>query len=319
MTPVAKAPAKGRHRVGTGRIARGVAGAIDGVKRSAVAVAKGAANGGAKGGTNGGVKGGAKSGSGATTCARVDPRISARRSAVMKEQGRRRLRVLVIGLVCTACLVGAWFLIHSPLFSARSVTVTGNAHESAAQVVAQAGLADHPPLLDVNAGAASAAIEQLPWVHTATVHVSWPDGVHIAITEETPRLVVGEPGGKWDSLSADGRVLSVSAARPQGLILLTVPTPPGTPGTMLPARDEPGLRVASTLPPSFAAQVTAVTVEPAGWVQLSMTTPIAVDIGSATELTAKYEDISSILAGATLHNGDVIDVSIPNAPTVTPG
>jgi cell division septal protein FtsQ len=311
VTPGAKAPAKGRHRVGAGRIARSVAGALDGVKRSAAAVTKGA--------TNGGVKSGAKNGSGPTAAARVDPRISARRSAVVKEQGRRRLRVLVIGLVCTACLVGGWFLIHSPLFSARSVTVTGNAHESAAQVVALAGLADHPPLLDVNAGAASAAIEQLPWVHTATVHVSWPDGVHIAITEETPRLVVGDPGGKWDSLSADGRVLSVSAARPPGLILLTVPKPPGPPGTMLPAGDEPGLRVASTLPPSFAAQVTAVTVEPAGWVQLSMTTPIAVDIGSATELTAKYEDVSSILAGATLHNGDVIDVSIPNAPTVTPG
>ncbi len=227
--------------------------------------------------------------------------------------------MLVIGLAGTACLAGAWFLLYSPLFSARSVTVTGNVHESAAQVVAQAGLASHPPLLDVNAGAATAALEQLPWVRTATVRVSWPDGVHIAITEETPRLAVGLPDGKWDSLSADGRVLSVSAARPPGLMLLTVPKDPGPPGSTLPARDEPGLRVASTLPPSFAAQVTAVTVEPAGWVQLSMTTPIAVDIGSATELTAKYEDVSSILAGATLHNGDVIDVSIPNAPTVTPG
>jgi hypothetical protein len=37
------------------------------------------------------------------------------------------------------------------------------------------------------------------------------------------------------------------------------------------------------------------------------------------ELTAKYEDVSSILAGATLHNGDVIDVSVPDAPTVTSG
>jgi hypothetical protein len=77
--------------------------------------------------------------------------------------------------------------------------------------------------------------------------------------------------------------------------------------------------VATTLPASFAAQVTGVAVEPAGWVQLSMTTPIAVDIGSASQLTAKYEDVSSILAGATLHNGDVIDVSVPDAPTVTSG
>lgn len=250
---------------------------------------------------------------------RMDPRISARRTAVMKQQGRRRLRVLVIALAATGCLVGAWFLLHSPVFSARSVTVTGNVHETAAQVEAQAGLTGHPPLLDVNTGAAASAIEQLPWVRTATVHVSWPDGVHVVVTEETPRLVVSDPGGRWVTLSADGRVLSTSTSRPPGLILLAVPQVPGAPGSVVSARDEPGLRVASSLPTSFAAQVTAVTVEPAGWIQLAMTTPILVDIGSDTELTAKYEDVSSILAGATLHNGDVIDVSVPDAPTVTSG
>ena len=214
-------------------------------------------------------------------------------------------------------LVGAWFLIHSPLFSARSVSVKGNVHESAAQVIEQAGLASQPPLLDVNAGAAAARIEQLPWIRSASVDVSWPDGVHITVSEETPRLVVSEPGGRWATLSAGGRVLAVSTVRPPGLVVLTVPQSPGAPGSVLPARDDSGLDVASTLPASFAAQVTGVTVEPAGWVQLSMTTPIAVDIGTATQLTAKYEDVSSILAGATLHNGDVIDVSVPDAPTVT--
>ena len=114
-------------------------------------------------------------------------------------------------------LVGAWFLLHSPLFSARSISVTGDVHESAAQVVAAAGLANHPPLLDVNGGAAAAAIERLPWVSSATVHVSWPDGVHIAVTEEIPRLVAGAPGSMWAVVSADGRVLQVApGARPPG-------------------------------------------------------------------------------------------------------
>jgi cell division protein FtsQ len=250
---------------------------------------------------------------------RMDPRLSARRTAVLRQQGQRRLRMVVIGLAGTALIVAAWFLLHSPLFAARSLTVTGNAHESAAEVVAQAGLASHPPLLDVDAGAAASRIEQLPWVRSAVVQVSWPDGVHIVVTEETPRLVVSVPGGAWKSMGADGRVLGVSAARPPGLLLLTVPQQPGAPGSVLPARDEAALRVAATLPASFAAQVTGVTVEPQGWVQLSLTTPIVVDIGSTAELTAKYEDISAILAGAALHNGDVIDVSVPQAPTVTPG
>jgi cell division septal protein FtsQ len=251
--------------------------------------------------------------------AKVDPRISARRTAVQREQGRRRLRLLVAGLAGTAILVGGWFVLQTPLFGARAVTVTGNTHESAAQVVAQAGLGGQPPLLDVNAGAASAKIEQLPWVRQATVHVSWPDGVHIAVQEESPRFVVSAPGGKWATVSNDGRVLSVTPSKTPGLLLLTVPQSPGAPGTVLPVKDAAGLRVASSLPASFAAQVAGVTVEPAGWVQLVMTTPVVVDIGSTTELTAKYEDVSSILAGAALHTGDVIDVSIPNAPTVTSG
>jgi len=250
---------------------------------------------------------------------RIDPRISARRTAVIKEQGRRRLVIAGIALGVVALLVGGWFLLHTPLFSARSVTVTGNVHETAAQVVSQAGLASHPPLLAVNAGAVATRLEQLPWVRTATVHVSWPDGVHIAVTEETESLTVTTVEGKWDLLSDDGRVLAQSATRPPGLLLLTVPQPAGETGTQLSARDAAGLRVASTLPASFVGQVTGVTVEPAGWVQLVLTTPVVVDIGTAAELTAKYEDVSSILAGASLHNGDVIDVSVPDAPTVTSG
>lgn len=250
---------------------------------------------------------------------RMDPRMSARRTAVLRQQGRRRLRVVAIALGCVSLLVAGWLLLHTPLFAARAITVTGNVHETAAQVTSQSGLAGHPPLIDVNSGAAAARLEQLPWVHSASVHVSWPDGVHITVTEETPRFAAAAAGGRWVVLSADGRVLGVDPARPPGLLSLTVPKPPGALGTYLTGRDLAALRVASTLPASFAAQVTGVTVEPAGWVQLVLTTPVVVDIGSTAELPAKYEDVSSILAGASLHNGDVIDVSVPDAPTVTAG
>ena len=89
-------------------------------------------------------------------------------------------------------------------------------------------------------------------------------------------------------------------------------------GTLTSIRS-PACRVAATLPPSFVAQVTTVTVEPAGWVQLALTTPVLVDVGSATQLEAKYEDVSAALAAATLHAGDLIDVSVPRAMTITHG
>ncbi|HWE65889.1 MAG TPA: FtsQ-type POTRA domain-containing protein [Acidimicrobiales bacterium] len=249
----------------------------------------------------------------------VDPRISARRTAVTRQQGQRRLRVLIALAALIVLVVGGWFLVHSALFSARAITVVGATHETAAQVEAAAGVADHPALAGINAGAAARAVETLPWVSAATVHVQWPDGVRIVVTEAVAKLAMATADGQWATLSAAGRVLALSATQPAGLVVVTGPGAPGAPGTTLSHQDQSGLLVATTLPASFAAQVTGVHVEPGGWVQLSMTTPIAVDIGTATQLTAKYEDVTSILAHATLHNGDVIDVSVPGASTVTGG
>jgi cell division septal protein FtsQ len=253
---------------------------------------------------------------------RIDPRISQRRTAVTREQGRKRLRIVMAGLIGTVLLAGAWaVLYHTPLFAARAITVTGETHETAAQIVQQAGLASHPALIDVNAAGVAQSIEQMPWVRSASVLVHWPDGVRIVVHEETPRLAMTEPGGKVAVLSTDGRVLEVLAASatPPGLITFGGPAAAGAAGSTLGTADDVGLDVASTLPPSFVAQVTGVTVEKGGWVQLSMTTPILIDVGTATELPQKYEDISSVLSGASLHNGDVIDVSVPDAVTVTPG
>jgi hypothetical protein len=50
---------------------------------------------------------------------------------------------------------------------------------------------------------------------------------------------------------------------------------------------------------------------------LQLTSPVTVDLGSTVQLRQKFEDVAAILAGASLHTGDVIDVSAPRAPVVT--
>lgn len=50
---------------------------------------------------------------------------------------------------------------------------------------------------------------------------------------------------------------------------------------------------------------------------LVLSTPVTVYMGSDADLHQKFEDVASILAGATLHDGDVIDVSAPGSPVVT--
>ncbi len=39
-------------------------------------------------------------------------------------------------------------------------------------------------------------------------------------------------------------------------------------------------------------------------------------VGTPTELQAKYEALASVIAGAPLASGDVVDVSVPDEPTV---
>ena len=243
--------------------------------------------------------------------------MSARRTEVTRQQGRRRLRIVGIAVALVIAGFGVWCLLHSSLFSARAITVVGATNETAAQIEAAGGLATHPPLLDVQTGTAAKGIEGLPWVRSASVSTHWPDGVRVVVSERVPKLVMAVAGGKWAELDAGGRVLAVVPTRPPGLLQVAGPQPPGAPGSVLGAPDELGLRIAATLPPSFRAQVTAVTVVSPRFVQLAMTTPILVDIGDGTQLHLKYEDVSAALAGATLHDGDIIDVSVPGAMTVT--
>jgi cell division protein FtsQ len=283
----------------------------------------------------------------------VDPRIRSRRAAVARREGRRRLWVLVGLLAVSAAVVGGWSLLHSRWFDARVVTVVGADHTPVPEIERVAGVAHHPPLLDVDPGAVAARLERLPWISQATVSRQWPDGLRIAVTERMPVAVMstappatpvtpsaapapagarpagataptpaakapaaGAPG--WALIDRSGRVLADVASPPAHLVRLAGAAAPGAPGADLAPLLAPGIAVASSLPKAFAAQVTAVDVGAGGQVTLTLTTPVTISLGTATQLPKKYEDAAAILAGAKLVRGDVIDVSVPDSPTVGP-
>jgi cell division protein FtsQ len=242
--------------------------------------------------------------------------------------------VALVGLV-----VGGWYLAHSRWLSARVVTVVGSTHTPTAEIEQVAGLADHPPLVDVDPGAAAARLEQLPWVERATVHREWPDGVKVTVVEATPAAAVALPhaaqnakgasaarstatagatSSGWALVDRSGKVLTDQATPPANLVRLEVPARPGAPGSWLGSAADPGLDVVSSLPRAFSAQVTAVVVGHGGQVTLDLTTPVTVDLGTTTQLPQKYEAVAAVLAGAKLTAGDVINVSVPDSVTVGP-
>lgn len=224
-------------------------------------------------------------------------------------------------------MAGGWFLLHSSALSARVVTVVGSTHTPAAEIESVAGLSDRPPLIDVDPGAVAARLEALPWVRSASVRREWPDGVRVEIVEQTPVAVVALSGDggpaaasdRWALVDRAGRVLADAPSQPSGLVQLVTSGRPGPPGSWLRAGAGPALTVAATLPKAFSAQVTAVVVGRDGGVTLRMTTPVTIDLGNTTQLEQKYEDAAAVLAGANLAAGDVIDVSVPEAPTVDEG
>jgi cell division protein FtsQ len=226
---------------------------------------------------------------------------------------------MALGVLCLIVVVaGAWYALHSRLFSARVVTVVGAVHTPVAQIERAAGLENQPPLLDVGAGAV-AGIERLPWIAHATVSREWPDGVRITVVERTVAAAVPEVPATagWALVDRSGRVLAVSPAPPPGVVRLSGTAPPGSPGSTV-RQSRAALDVARTLPKAFVAQVRSVGEDPRGDVTLQLTSSLTVYLGSTSDLRRKYEDVAAILSGAQLASGEVIDVSAPSTPVVKP-
>ncbi len=246
----------------------------------------------------------------------IDPRFDARRQQVRRRSTTRR-RVL-LGLLALVSLLAAsaWPLLHSRYFSARVLSVTGNTHTPSATILSAAGLADHPPMIDVHPSAVVAALRNLPWVASASVALHWPDGVALSVTERVPVAFVLE-GSRVAEVDATGRVLALVASAPSGLVQLVSVGTPGAPGTTV-APAAPALEVLDALPVALQGLVTAAAPTSSGGVDLALSDGVGVRFGPPRQLQAKFEDIASVVAGASLAAGSLLDVTVPTYPAVTP-
>jgi cell division protein FtsQ len=245
----------------------------------------------------------------------VHPRVWQRRVAVLREQGHRRLRWVVGGVAVLVVLCVALLVLHTPLLALRNTTVRGAQHTGSEAVLQAAGLLDHPPLIDVDPKSAAARIEKLPWVAHAVVARHWPDSVTITVTERLPLGSVARPGGGVAVVDASGHVLAWQSSATPGLVLVA-PVTPGRPGTVLAGPARPALEVASALPPALAGRVLKVAANARARVSLDLGGGVSAVLGSTTGLQAKLTALASVLAGAHVSPPAVIDVTVPDEPTV---
>lgn len=249
----------------------------------------------------------------------IDPRIRARRVAVHRQEGRRRLRFLLTALGLVAVAVAAWGLTRTPLLDLDHVRYEGVSGADAGEVEAVAGLATGTAMVDLDLGRVEREIEALPWVASATASRDWPGTVRVVVVARTPVAVVGTADGPSFLADADGVLLR------QAPPVVAVPRVAVEPTVALGEVDThalPGISVAVKLPADLTAWVEAITID----VGTSDTGPslgldlmgsARVHLGFADLVDDKLAAVRALLQSADLACLDLIDVSVADLPTMT--
>lgn len=250
---------------------------------------------------------------------KMDPRLHRRRVEVRREEGRHRLRVLVVVSAVVVAGCAGWAVTRSPLFDIDRVVVLGASHVSADQIRAASGLRRGQPLTDVDGAAAAKAVGALPWVRRATVGRHWPSQVAIRVTERTAVAATAAGRGGMALLDSSGLVLDVADTAPPGLIVLAGLPPAGEPGSRLGRDGVATLSVATALPPALMARTAGVepTVGAAGEVELRLVPEGMVRLGPPDDLARKFDAVAAVLGQVDVHNLAVLDVRRPDTPVLT--
>ena len=240
----------------------------------------------------------------------IDPRIRERRIEVIREAGRRRLRITLIVASAIVVIGLVYLALRSPLFDVDHIRVVGARRETASEVVAASGVHTGDALVFVNTGAVARRIEKMPWVAHASVHRELPGTLKITVTDYAPAAYLRTPDGKIALVASTGRVIAIVATAPASTVEIrgekTVPpvgsfvSPPQVAGVM------------RLLPAALAARVQSIDI---GTVfVLELRTGGQVRLGTLDDLGQKGVAALAVLnhLGATPFT--YIDVSAPQAP-----
>ncbi|MDA8295006.1 MAG: FtsQ-type POTRA domain-containing protein [Actinomycetota bacterium] len=246
-----------------------------------------------------------------------DPRLRARKIAVARQAGHRRLAILGGFLAAVALVVATLVVLHSPLLSARAISISGASHERQSELLAVTGLDRHPPLIDLNLAAEEAAIERLPWVARATVTRHWPSAVSIAITERRPLAEVELGPTSYALIDRSGRVLADTTASTPDLAPLSGVGVVPAPGGYLAPSEQAVLTLARALPVALLSRVAWLGERPGDGLVIQLRHAPLVIIGAPSALREKMISLVTLLDRAQVAGFATIDLRVAASPVLT--
>ena len=245
-----------------------------------------------------------------TATARVDPRMRDRRVGVLREQGRRRLRVVLVGLGALAVAGGGFAAVHSPVLDIDHVEVRGTHVVTEEEVRAAAAVDVGDALLLVDTAALERRIEAIPVVGDARVERRLPGTLRVRIDERVPSGWVRVESGVV-IVDGDGRVLETAAEAPGSLPelvgLVSVPAP----GEQVEPRAV--ATVPDELPVELATRVQQVVLAD-DTVTLLLHDGPEVRLGPPSAVAAKGAAALAVLRALGADPVAYLDVRVPEAP-----
>ncbi|MDE0701492.1 MAG: FtsQ-type POTRA domain-containing protein [Acidimicrobiaceae bacterium] len=255
-----------------------------------------------------------------TTVTDIDPRLRARRGAVRRAEGRRRLRFILIGLAILGLIFCGWAALRSPLLDLDHVEITGLGPSRLAEAQQSIGLEKGTPLNDIEIGPIKADLEALPWVLRADVEKSWPSTVHIEVVERIAVAQLAKEDGRVAVVDATGTIMAEGGLEYEELPRISLEASAAL-GEVEP-QSRPGLALIATLPDDLLQWIEAVTYSPGaspearGVVGLDLVGQAEAHLGEATLLSDKVQALRTVLNGVDLTCIRVIDVAVPDFPTI---
>lgn len=244
----------------------------------------------------------------------LHPRLAQRRDEIATETEHRRTLRRIWVLAPVALVVNGLALVHSPLLDVDRVVAVASEHVSAASIAAASDIDTGDPLVTLDDEAVEADIERLAWVADAEVVRRWDGTVEMSVRERQPAALVQTREDLPQAIvDQEGRVLDLGASGPPGLVLVTGVGDGLAEGEVVPARARDALRIALDAPRRVPGAVVSVSTD----LEAQLTGGGVVRFGSAVALDEKMVALATVLAQVDMTNIAVLDLGVPDNPTVT--
>jgi len=250
---------------------------------------------------------------------RIDPRLRARRIAVKRQAGRRRLRWSFVAGAVALVLAALFGLSYTPLFSVSRVDVDGAVEIDPTLLQSVIDNTKGSSIVWLDLASVRARLEADPWVRKVRVSRDWPHTIRIELVERRPVASFAGPDGQVRVVDGDGRVLAVLSGLPIDYPFMAVNAPNLDAGSDAPPAVLAGIAVANVLPDELRSHIKQLDVSDSGEVKIELNPSGTVLIGPPSELRDKLVTLLTVLHKCGSGPPPAtIDLQVPSKPSLTP-